>query len=259
MWLDSGGTMKLKDIATALSIGETQVRKWKSQDKWAADLKGNVTNESKGNVTKRGAPKGNKNAAGNKGGAPPGNQNAKGNRGGPGGPPGNDKAVTHGFFRKYLPADSLEIMEQLQTKAPLDIVWENIMIQYTAIIRAQQIMYVRDRDDKTVEKIEEKDGNVIGERWEVQQAWDKQATFLQAQSRAMGTLQSLIKQYDELLKTELATEEQELRIARLKLEVKDLRGDSDSDAHAQGGGYAEALNAQAADVFADEVDHGEET
>ena len=43
MWLESGGTMELKDIAAALSIGETQVRKWKSQDKWAADLKGNVT------------------------------------------------------------------------------------------------------------------------------------------------------------------------------------------------------------------------
>ncbi|EGG36251.1 phage terminase small subunit-related protein [Paenibacillus sp. HGF5] len=33
MWLESGGTMKLKDIAAALSIGETQDRKWKFQDK----------------------------------------------------------------------------------------------------------------------------------------------------------------------------------------------------------------------------------
>ncbi|MEK3784120.1 phage terminase small subunit [Paenibacillus sp. FSL R5-0810] len=235
--------MKYKEIAEKYGVSLNTVKSWKQRYGWER---------------KKGAHKPER-VHTNKGGAPKGNKNAVGNRGGPGGPPGNDKAVTHGFFRKYLPADSLEIMEQLQTKAPLDIVWENIMIQYTAIIRAQQIMYVRDRDDKTVEKIEEKDGNVIGERWEVQQAWDKQATFLQAQSRAMGTLQSLIKQYDELLKTELATEEQELRIARLKLEVKDLRGDSDSDAHAQGGGYAEALNAQAADVFADEVDHGEET
>ncbi|WP_082834241.1 phage terminase small subunit-related protein [Paenibacillus glucanolyticus] len=36
MWLGNGGTMKLKDIAAALSIGETQVRKWKFQDKWTA-------------------------------------------------------------------------------------------------------------------------------------------------------------------------------------------------------------------------------
>lgn len=112
MWLDSGGKMKLKDIAASLGIGETQVRKWKSQDRWADDLKGNVTNESNSNVTKRrGAPKGNKNALGNKGGAPKGNQNAKGNRGGSGGPPGNKKAVTTGEYETIW-LDALEEDEQ---------------------------------------------------------------------------------------------------------------------------------------------------
>ncbi|MDR9857795.1 phage terminase small subunit [Paenibacillus sp. VCA1] len=195
--------MKYKEIAEKYGVSLNTVKSWKQRHGWDR---------------KKGAHKP-KRVHTNKGGAPKGNKNAVGNRGGPGGPPGNDKAVTHGFFRKYLPAESLEIMEQLQTRSPLDIVWDNIMIQYTAIIRAQQIMYVRDREDKTIEKVEEKDGNVIGERWEVQQAWDKQATFLQAQSRAMTTLQGLIKQYDELLKTELATEEQQLRIAKIKGEV----------------------------------------
>ena len=59
-------------------------------------------------------------------------------------------------------------------------------------------MYVRNIDDKTVEKIEEKDGNVIGERWEVQQAWDKQASFLKAQARAQSELRSMIRQYKDL-------------------------------------------------------------
>ena len=49
MWLSSGGKMKLKDIASGLGVSETQVRKWKNLDKW----NGNVTNQSKGNVTKR--------------------------------------------------------------------------------------------------------------------------------------------------------------------------------------------------------------
>ena len=49
MWLDSGGEMKLKDIASGLGVSESQVRKWKNLDKW----NGNVTNQSKGNVTKR--------------------------------------------------------------------------------------------------------------------------------------------------------------------------------------------------------------
>jgi uncharacterized protein YjcR len=110
----------------------------------------------------------------------------------------------------------------------LDILWENITIQYTAIVRAQRIMYVRDINDKTTTKIEEKDGNVWGERWEVQQAWDKQANFLQAQSRAMATLQSMIKQYDELLKSGIATEEQKLRVEKLKVEIGKIR-DEDKD------------------------------
>ena len=81
----------------------------------------------------------------------------------------------------------------------MDLLWDNIQLQYAAIIRGQRLMYVKDQKDKTVEKIEEKDGNVCGEKWEVQQAWDKHATFMSAQSRAIGTLLRLVKEYDELL------------------------------------------------------------
>lgn len=119
MWLESGGTMKLKDIAAALSIGETQVRKWKSQDKWTNDLNSNVTNESKGNVTKRGAPKGNKNAVGNRGGAPAGNKRAVGNKGGSGGPLRNKKDVTTGEFETIwmdaLEEDEQDLVDQVDT------------------------------------------------------------------------------------------------------------------------------------------------
>src|SRR5690606_32467282 len=149
---------------------------------------------------------------------PPGNKNAVGNSGGAA-PVGNSNAVTHGFFQKYLPAESFEIMQQIETRSPLDMLCDNIMIQYTAIIRAQKIMFVNDRDDKTIERVEYKDGNTIGEKWEVQQAWDKQATFLQAQSRAMSTLQSLIRQYEDLCKQGQADVEQQLRIAKLKGEI----------------------------------------
>lgn len=67
IWLESNGEKQLKDIADELNISDSQVRKWKSIDKWSAELKVNVTN-AKGNVT-------------NQGGAPFANQNAKGNKG----------------------------------------------------------------------------------------------------------------------------------------------------------------------------------
>ena len=49
IWIDSCGKKKLKDIASDLGVSETQIRKWKNLDKWNS----NVTNQSKGNVTKR--------------------------------------------------------------------------------------------------------------------------------------------------------------------------------------------------------------
>lgn len=48
LWLESGKKKKLKEIAAELGVQESQVRKWKSQDKWNS----NVT-ETNGNVTKR--------------------------------------------------------------------------------------------------------------------------------------------------------------------------------------------------------------
>lgn len=87
-------------------------------------------------------------------------------------------------------------------------------------------MYVKDHEDKTIEKVEEKKskGKLIGEKWEVQEAWDKQATFLKAQARAQGELRSLIKQYDELLHSnyELATEEQKARIEQIRAKTERL-------------------------------------
>lgn len=61
LYLDSKGTMKLVDIAARLNLKDSQIRKWKSQDKWDNKLKGalqknnsNVTNQK---VTKRNSKK----------------------------------------------------------------------------------------------------------------------------------------------------------------------------------------------------------
>lgn len=142
------------------------------------------------------------------------------------GPPGNQNAKKHGLFAKWLPEEVNQIIGEMP-ESPLDILWYNIQLQLAAIVRAQNIMFVSDKNDKTIEKVEEKDGNVIGERWEVQQAWDKQASFMTAQSRAMKTLESMIKRYDEMLHQnwELATEEQKARLGLLQAQKKKLESD----------------------------------
>lgn len=202
IWQESGGSLLLKDIAVQLGVSENQIRKWKNQDDW--ERKRKVTLPiAKGNVTKR------------KGGGQPGNKNAVGNDGGAA-PPGNKNAEKHGFFSKWLPAETLSIMQEIESKSPIDLLWDQIMIQYTAIIRAQQIMYVRDAKDMSKEVSMSSDEATA---WDVQQAWDKQAKFLQAQSRAMTTLNGMIKQYDELCRSDMATEEQQARIDKLKADV----------------------------------------
>ena len=193
--------LKLKDIAYELEVPEGTVRRWKSTYKWDSER-----SEKKVNVRKKGAPKDNKNAVGNDGGAPLKNNNAE----------------KFGFFRKYLPEETVSIIEEMP-KDPLDILWDQIQIAYAAIIRAQQIMYVKDREDKTTEITS--DGDAATE-YEHQQAWDKHGNFLQAQARAQKTLESMINKYGDLLHKnwELATEEQRARIERIKADTERIKG-----------------------------------
>nr|DAD87156.1 MAG TPA: Small Terminase [Siphoviridae sp. ctM4P7] len=210
--------LKLIDISGKLGVPEGTIRSWKNRYKWDNDSNATLQ-KKKCNVAKgKGGQPGNKNALGNNGGAPEGNKNALGNKGGSA-PEQNRNAEKYGFFSRYLPEETFSIIQAIDEKNPLDILWENIQLAYAAIIRAQQIMYVKDVEDKTIEKIGEKFGESSEEtRWEVQQAWDKQANFLKAQARAQAELRSLIKQYDELLHKnwELATEEQKARVEVLK-------------------------------------------
>lgn len=206
------GNITNREIAKLLDIPEKTISVWKLRDKWKEGIDCS-TSKAECSTTKR------------KQGGQPNNKNAVGH----GAPAKNRNAETHGFFSKYLPEETLEIMQAIQEKHPLDILWENITIQYTAIVRAQRLMYVVDKADSTTTKIAESDGEkVFSEKWEVQHAWDKQAVFLQAQSRAMATLQSMIRQYDELLKSGMATEEQKLRVEKLKVEIDKIR-DEDKD------------------------------
>lgn len=204
LWLESDKKKKLKDIAVELEVSESQIRKWKNQDNW----NGNVTNKGKGNVTKRkrGGQPGNKNAVG-------GNQSA---------PLRNNNAEKFGFFRKYLPEETVSIMEEMP-KDPLDVLWGQIQIAYAAIIRAQSIMYVEDQDDRTVQITMKGDSATA---FNVQEAWDKQSNFLQAQARAQKSLEGMVKQYDNMLRErgELATEEQRARIEQIKARTEQIKG-----------------------------------
>ena len=203
---------KLVEIASQLNLPEGTVRRWKCTHKWDSERSGKKSERSH---RKKGGQPGNKNAVGNDGGAPEQNKNAE----------------KYGFFSKYLPDETREIFSAIEQADPLDLLWHQIQIAYAAIIRAQRIAYVRDQQDKTVERIENKAGNFIVEKWKVQQAWDKQNEFMKAQARAQSELRSLIKQYDEMLHKDwgMASEEQRSRIAQIKAQIEETTSDFDKE------------------------------
>lgn len=218
--------MKYKDIAEKHDVSVNTVKSWKTRYKW--DRKGVHTNNEKVRTQKKtGAPINNKNAVGNSGNKNPkwGNKNAVGH----GPPKGNDNAVTHGFFRKHFPEDVADLAAEIMEKNPIDMLWENITIQYTAIIRAQRLMFVTDQEDMTKEIKKEKSSESGEEiEYEIQFAWDKHATFLNAQSRAMSTLSSLIRDFDKLANIDderrMKLEQMKLGIEKTKAEVEKLSG-----------------------------------
>ncbi|CQR74154.1 some similarities to phage-related terminase small subunit homolog yqaS [Sporomusa ovata] len=136
----------------------------------------------------------------------------------------------------------------------MEILWENIVLQYGIIARAQRLMFVRDQNDLTkVLKREKESSGLHSDSWEkeyqLQFAWDKHATLLKAQSVAMKTLDGLLARYDELLRSEKTTEEQQLRIDKLRSEIAKLKGE-DGDPEADGGeNFVEALKGKVPEVW----------
>ncbi|HBG1412254.1 TPA: helix-turn-helix domain-containing protein [Clostridioides difficile] len=195
--------MKQKEISAKYDISLNTLKSWIKRYNWSSEK--------------------NKSAPKNKRGAPIGNKNATG-------PPGNKNAEKFGFFSKYLPEETQDLINEIKNKDKFDILWEQITIQYAAIIRAQKIMYVKDKEEM-IKELKKHESTENGERieYEFQFAWDRQASFLNAQSRAMSELRSLIKQYDEMIHKDwnLATEEQRVRVEVLKSKINSQESKED--------------------------------
>lgn len=208
LFKEFNGDITNREIAKQLNVDEKKVAVWKQRDKWNG-----VVQQKKSNVVqqrKRGGQPGNKNSVGNDGGAPKKNQNAK----------------RHGFFSRFIPQETLEIMNQLKDLSPADMIWDMIEIKYAAIIRAQEIMFVVDKDDMAKEKSQNGWGDSGADRYDIQFAWDRHATFLNAQSRAMGEFRSMIKQFVEIADTH---DERRLKLSIMQQQLKKLERENNSE------------------------------
>lgn len=238
IWLDSGGKKVLKELASELNVSDSQIRKWKSVDKWAEELKGNVT-KSNSNVT-------------NKGGAPPGNKNAKGNKGGSP-PKGNKNAIKTGeyetIFADMLSDEEKDIYSNMNDD-PFFILEEEIRI--LKIRQYRMLKRIKDAEaglnDEEVERLQQLrkvkepsviDGKMVTVKREVLK--DVQVTrktfrklddilaIEDALTRVSNQLIKVIKQQKELLSTNKKSLLMEAQIEKIKLETDKLSGGSSND------------------------------
>src|SRR5690625_3986080 len=144
------------------------------------------------------------------------------------GPPkGNQNSKKHGFFSKYIPQETLEIMNGMGEVSPADLIWDQIQIQYAAIIRAQKIMFVEDSEDHSIFKTKEKSDEFSDETaYEIHASWDRHATFLNAQSRAMSELRSLIKQFNDLAHD---NDERKLKLQLMQANIDKVKAETKNE------------------------------
>lgn len=242
LFKEHNGDITNRKIAELLSTSERTVSEktvggWKTKDKWIQQLNG-VLHKNEQSTPKKdaeyskkkpGAPKGNKNALNYRGGAKRGNRNAIGNSGGSA-PLRNSNAVSHGLYRKYLPQELYDLKEELEeaiNNDPLSILWESIILQHAQIIHAQRIMFVNNKEDMTKELRKKKlTESGFEEEWEIQFAWDKQASFLNAQSKALSTLSALIRDFDRLANID---DERRAKLEFIQVQIDKIKSTTNND------------------------------
>lgn len=230
IYIKNKGNIKPSDIATQLKEKPANIRTWKHVDKWDEKL------------PRPGAPKGNKNAKGNKGG---------------GAPKGNFNAVKHGMYMpderllkgnldKILPKSILNTMKELCNESPLDKLWRSILMQEAKILHMQNIIYIENRDDTTKVLSKISKGNVTTNEFEIQFAWDKENSAMSTLSKAMKALSDMIKQFEEMAHKnwDLISEEQKLKIELLKHKLS-----ADEDEEIEDDGFIDALKSEVDNVW----------
>lgn len=216
IWKQHNGNITNRLIAEQLEVDEKKIAVWKQRDKWNVVQQNNVNVVQQNKKSARNSKKP-KRRSGN-----PNPKNQFSER--------NSAALKHGLFSRYMPKETLTIMGMIAGANPADLIWMQIEIQFAAIIRAQEIMFVESKDELIKELKKRKDtewGKEI--EYEFQFAWDRQATFMNAQSKAIAELRGSIKQFLELADSaderRLKLEQMQLSIDKTKAEIDKLQGD----------------------------------
>ncbi|PAB61330.1 phage terminase small subunit [Anaeromicrobium sediminis] len=236
MYLESNGEKKLKDIAEELGLKDSQIRKWKSQDKWDQELKGALP-KTKGNVTnekkrKKGGQIGNKNALGNDGGAPEGNINA----------------IKHGAYQSLyanmLRPEEKEIFDQTTASVNIDEEIRLLRLKIARLLNREVTFFYDMYGNKHEKEINEEDrenGILI--------CMEQLRKLIETKASLIGDTEKLQMDREKFEFNKYKTEiEIDLKREKLELEkakVNDEEGEYEDD------GFIDALKGEVSEVWDD--------
>lgn len=140
----------------------------------------------------------------------------------------------HGLYEKFLPPELLEIIEELHGAGPVEILLMNAEMLSAQIVRSMRIMHVRNKEDHTKETkaFKGKGSNMLRANeteYDIQYAWDKHGNMLKAIATAMRELRNHISKLIELDEKGYTSQEQKLRIEKLRLEVEQLHATEEAE------------------------------
>lgn len=218
MWIESGQTRLLKDIAEELQVSEEQIRKWKNQDKWdkvtLPNTNSNVTNQ-------KGGQPGNKNAAGNRGGAAPTN---------------NKNALKTGEFESIF-FDTLSLKEK-------DLI-DGVALEKEKLL-LQEIQLLTVREYRMLKRIQILKGEERGEYTDLKE-YESVLVQIQMIEDALTRVQARKqKAIDSLHK--IGYDDARLELETMKFELELLKQDGQTD-DKEDDGFIEAMNKTATDVW----------
>lgn len=123
---------------------------------------------------------------------------------------GHLKPSVNSPWLKHLPTETLELMKEMELVDPLDILYDQIRLQWAVIVRAQEIMFVEDIDD-TTKFISSNGAESTG--YDIHAAWDKHGKFMSVLSNAQKELRYLIQQFMDLVPVD---DERRARVANIE-------------------------------------------
>ena len=188
LYLHSGGSLTLAEIARRVGRPASTVRSWKRKEEWDRQIQ---THDGADNKP---VP-----------------------------------AVQHGLYA--VPRKVRGIMEAAQGMDERNLLWEVILYQYASIVRAQELMYVKDGDDTRFLARGECGEGDAQTAYEPHAAWDRHAAFMQAQSRAVATFNNSLKAYQQLALGSHTADAREQQARLLKQKVKKMAETQSPEVH----------------------------